>query len=92
MTNQYSTIQAAEKLGISLMTLNRYLAANKIPAPEVQLVGRFRIRLWSDSDIEKVRNLLPKIANGRKTRHQKAAAKKQSKKKFSKPEQESEES
>jgi len=91
MTNQYSTIQAAEKLGISLMTLNRYLAANKIPAPEVQLVGRFRIRLWSDSDIEKVRNLLPKIANGRKTRHQKASAK-QAKKKFSKPEQENEES
>lgn len=91
MKNQYSTIQAAQKLGISLMTLNRYLKANKIPAPPVQLVSQFRIRLWSDSDIEKVRNLLPTVFNERKTQQPKATAK-QSKKKLSKPKKKNQES
>jgi len=73
--NRYSTPQAAEKLGLSLMTLNRYLAAKKIPVPPVQLVGKLKVRLWNDGDIEKVRKLLPKIANGRKTRYQKQSKK-----------------
>jgi len=30
-----------------------------------------RVRLWTDEDIENVRKILPKIANGRKTRYQK---------------------
>ena len=39
-----------------------------------------RVRLWSDADIERVREILPKIANGRKTRH-KRKGKSQTKKK-----------
>ena len=66
----YSTPQAAKKLGISLMTLNRYIAAKKIPLPPVRL-GGVRVRLWSEAEIETVRQLLPKIANGRKTRYSK---------------------
>ena len=66
----YSTPQAAKKLGISLMTLNRYIAAKKIPLPPVR-VGGVRVRLWSEKEIETVRQLLPKIANGRKTRYSK---------------------
>jgi len=70
----YSTPQAAKKLGISLMTLNRYIAAKKIPLPPVR-IGGVRVRLWSEEEIEHVRQLLPKIANGRKTRYQKLRAK-----------------
>jgi predicted DNA-binding transcriptional regulator AlpA len=66
----YSTPQAAKKLGISLMTLNRYIAAKKIPLPPVR-IGGVRVRLWSEKEIEHVRQLLPKIANGRKTRYSK---------------------
>jgi len=29
------------------------------------------LHLWTEKDIERARKLLPKIANGRKTRHQK---------------------
>jgi len=65
----YSTPQAAKKLGISLMTLNRYIAAKKIPLPPVRIRGVL-VRLWSEEDIERVRRILPKIANGRKTRYQ----------------------
>ncbi len=64
----YSTREAAEKLGISLMTLQRYIAAKKIQAPKLQRVGGVTVRLWSAHDIERVRKLLPKIADGRKKR------------------------
>ncbi len=67
---RYSTPQAAQKLGLSLITLNRYIAAGKIRVPEVAKLGPVRVRLWSETDIEQVRKELPKIANGRKTRHQ----------------------
>jgi hypothetical protein len=67
----YSTRQAAEQLGISFPTLNRYIGKNKIPVPPVTELGGMRGRIWSDTDIEKVRKLLPKIANGRKTRYKK---------------------
>ncbi len=50
-----STREAATKLGVSLMTLQRYIAAGKIRAPKVQRVGGIRVRLWSTRDIEKVR-------------------------------------
>ena len=62
----YSTRQAAKKLGLSLITLQRYLAAKKFPAPKVQRVGGVRVRLWSEKDIEQTRKILPKVKNGRR--------------------------
>jgi len=53
------------------MSIHRYIVAKKIPVPPMQLVGNVRVRLWSDKDIERVRKLLPKIANGRKLRYAK---------------------
>jgi DNA-binding transcriptional MerR regulator len=67
----YSTVQAAKKLGLSTMTLHRYIRAKKIPVPKVQELGGVRVRVWTDKDVETVRTLLPKLANGRKTRYQK---------------------
>jgi predicted site-specific integrase-resolvase len=66
----YSTSEAAKKIGVSLITLKRYIAAKKIPLPPPR-VGGMRVRLWTEGDIQKVRQLLPKIANGRKTRYSK---------------------
>lgn len=67
----YSTRQAAEKLGIGMTTLTRYIENGKIPAPDATVIGRYEVRAWSDEDVERVRVLLPKIANGRKTRYKK---------------------
>src|SRR5262249_35299955 len=67
----FSTRQVAKKLGIHFTTLHKYIATKKVPLPPVTRVGGVRVRLWSESDIERVRKLLPKIANGRKTRYQK---------------------
>jgi excisionase family DNA binding protein len=69
--NKYSTRQAAQKLELDLTTVQRYIAAGKIPAPALVEVGGGKLRIWTDEDIEHVRKLLPKIANGRKTRYQK---------------------
>jgi hypothetical protein len=57
-------------------SLNRYIAAKKIPLPPLVRVGGVRVRLWSDKDIAKVRAVLPKLKNGRKTRYKKKAREK----------------
>jgi excisionase family DNA binding protein len=78
--DSYSTRQAAKELGLPLTTLARYIAKGKIPTPKTVSLGGMRVHLWSKADIERVRAMLPKIANGRKTRYQKQN-KKQTKKK-----------
>jgi len=69
-----STREAAKRLGISPIALSRYIANGKVPAPEVIKLGRSRVHVWTDAEVERVRALLPKIANGRKTRYQKKRA------------------
>jgi predicted DNA-binding transcriptional regulator AlpA len=66
-----STEQVAKKLGISAPTLSRHIKAGKVPAPPETMAGGIRLRLWSESDIKRLRETLPKIKNGRKTRYQK---------------------
>ena len=71
MKKTYSTRDAAKQLRLSHVALLKYIAAGKIPAPEVVHVGRFRLHKWTAADVERVRKILPKIANGRKTRYKK---------------------
>src|SRR6266852_3280748 len=66
-----STTQAAKKLGIHTDTLAHYVEAGKVPAPEIVEVGKRIVHMWTEEEVEHVRKLLPKIANGRKTRYQK---------------------
>jgi excisionase family DNA binding protein len=54
-----STREAAKRLGVSLMTLQRYIAdRNWIKAPALQKVGGVRVRLWSDRDIARAKKLM----------------------------------
>ena len=66
-----STFQVAKMLGISKSVLSKYILSGKITAPPETMAGGIKLRLWSESDIEKLRQALPKIANGRKTRYKK---------------------
>jgi excisionase family DNA binding protein len=50
----YSSREAAKKLGVSLMTLQRYIAARKITAPKLQTLGAVKARVWTARDIERV--------------------------------------
>jgi len=67
----FSTRQAAKSLGIGAITLSRYIATGKVPKPKSATSGGMTIHFWTEEEIEHVRQLLPKIANGRKTRYQK---------------------
>ena len=71
-----STREAAKKLGISHNALAVYARTGKVPAPEFVKHGEKIAHIWTDAEIEHVRQLLPKIANGRKTRYKKKSAKK----------------
>jgi predicted DNA-binding transcriptional regulator AlpA len=73
--NGISTRDAANKLGLSFTSLNRYIAAKKIPLPPLVRIGGVRVRLWREKDIAKVRAVLPKIKNGRKLRYKKSKRK-----------------
>jgi predicted transcriptional regulator len=78
--NAFSTRQAAKKLGLTQASLSRYIAAGKVPTPKAFTSGKMILHLWTEEEIEHVRKLLPKIANGRKTRYKKKqSAKKNSK-------------
>jgi len=69
--SQLSSREVAKKVGLHLGTLQRYIAEGKIPAPPLLQVGAGKLRIWSDDDVGKVLEALPKIANGRKTRYKK---------------------
>jgi predicted site-specific integrase-resolvase len=66
-----STREAAKRLGINYDTLAHYIAVGKVAAPEIAKVGKRVIHMWTEAEVEHVRQLLPKIANGRKTRYKK---------------------
>jgi predicted transcriptional regulator len=69
--NRYSTRQAAKKLGIAPNTLSQYIAQGKLPQPQGIIAGIRPTHVWTEQEIENVREILPKIANGRKTRYKK---------------------
>jgi len=50
---RHTTNEAAARLGVHRVTLQRWIAAKKIPAPEVQNIGGGVFRLWSEQDIER---------------------------------------
>jgi predicted site-specific integrase-resolvase len=79
----FSSRQVAKKLGITGATLSRYIFAGKLPTPQTATAGGMTIYQWTEEDVKRAQEMLPKIANGRKTRHQrkKKTQTKQTKKK-----------
>lgn len=74
MRGYYSSRQVAKTLGLGVSTLSKYISQKKIPEPKSVSTGGITVHLWTDADIERVRELLPKIKNGRKTRYKKQSA------------------
>jgi len=64
MKERLSTRDAAKKLGVTILAVQRH--AKKVKAPPLQRVGGVSVRLWSDRDIEKARKVLSGIRPGRK--------------------------
>jgi hypothetical protein len=63
-----STRDAAKKIGVALLTLQRHVSAKTIDAPPLQKIGGVSVRLWSARDIERARKVLSSIRPGRKKR------------------------
>jgi len=66
MKERLSTRDAAKKIGVALLTLQRHVSAKTVDAPPLQKVGGVSVRLWSARDIEKARKVLAGIKPGRK--------------------------
>jgi hypothetical protein len=66
MKKQFSTREAASKLDVTILTLQRHVSAKTVPAPALQKVGGVSVRLWTARDIEKARKVLAGIRPGRK--------------------------
>jgi len=70
---RHSMREAAKKLKIDASTLSKYVSSGKVPGPAPVDVGGARVFMWTEKDIKRVRDVLPKIVNGRKTRYKKKA-------------------
>jgi excisionase family DNA binding protein len=68
VANLFSTSQAAKKLGVTLVTLQRHVSSGRVKAPKLGRVGGIKVRLWTDRDIDKARKILATIKPGRKPR------------------------
>lgn len=66
MKERLSTRDAARKLGVALLTLQRHVTAKTVDAPPLQKVGGVSVRLWTARDIEKARKVLAGVRPGRK--------------------------
>jgi excisionase family DNA binding protein len=75
----FSTREAAKRLKLQARTLSRYVQAGKLPSPKMFTSGKMTVHLWTEDEIENARKLLPKIANGRKTRYKKQRHKNEAK-------------
>jgi hypothetical protein len=65
----YSTATVASEVGISKLTLIRWLMAGKIREPRRVKQGGVELRLWTARDVERVRRY--KLENYRKGRGRK---------------------
>ena len=61
INGKFTTSEAAQQVGISLATINRWIDAKKINAPEPTLVGAVGYRLWSTEDIQNLKLVKKKI-------------------------------
>ena len=55
MAKLLTTRDAAKVGGISLVTLQRWIAAGKVRAPKLKVLGKVKVRLWSKADVERIR-------------------------------------
>lgn len=61
MKQPVSTRYAAKAVGISLMTLQRWIAEGDIRAPRLQIVDGRATRLWDADDLERLGKLKTEI-------------------------------
>jgi len=61
INGKFTTSEAARQVGISLATINRWIAAGKVISPGPTLIGAVGYRLWSANDIQNLKILKKQI-------------------------------
>ena len=51
----YSTVEVARIVGVTSATLHRWIREKRVAAPPLETLGKMRIRIWSEADIENVK-------------------------------------
>jgi excisionase family DNA binding protein len=62
----YTTGQAAKQIGVSRQTLQAWIAAGQIEAPEPIGAAKATLRLWTKAEIEKARSFKGTLRRGPK--------------------------
>jgi excisionase family DNA binding protein len=57
----YATAEAASKVGITRATLQDWIRKGKFKAPKLSQVGNISVRLWTDSDIARLKAVKKEI-------------------------------
>lgn len=61
----YTTKQAANAVGVSRQTLQAWIKAGKVKAPKLRLLERVGARLWSESDVARLKRIKQRSKTGR---------------------------
>jgi len=64
---EYTTVQAARKLGIGRDTIYRWMRSNKIKGARIVRVGGqagIKVRLWTDADLAAIRTWMKESKHG----------------------------
>jgi excisionase family DNA binding protein len=72
---RYTTQEAAKAVGVSYLTLLRWLYAKKLDEPERMMYGGQNLRLWTKADIERARKYNVEGLRSRRSRARKAGKK-----------------
>ena len=61
VSRTHTTAEAAKAVGITRITLQRWIASGKIKAPRPSLRGSVGLRLWTDTDVARLQRAKEEI-------------------------------
>ncbi len=68
MIKRYTTHEVAKQIGVSYLTLLRWLYAKELPEPERLILGGQNLRLWTKDDLKRARKYKVEGAAERQSR------------------------
>jgi excisionase family DNA binding protein len=63
-----TTAEAASNVGITRATLQDWIKKKKFAAPKLTMIGNGKVRLWSPSDVARLRATKEKIYQEKRTK------------------------
>ena len=67
----YTTTEAADRIGVSRQTLHAWIKEGKVSAPKPLAIGKHTIRLWKKADIDEARKFKGTLKPGPQSKKRK---------------------